>query len=158
MITDNETSSLPVLDRIRTIIKQKCGSQKKFCELTGLNEKTLSSMLQRNSSPNYEFLSTLISAFSDINVDWLITGRGEMIQQEIPNVQLTDSNKYLVERFEAVLNELHDIKDEVKKKDEIIAKQQAEIEKLKSKQIYTIEKKDGDIGNIAAEPSSELKG
>lgn len=150
-------SSLPVLERFRKIIKQKCGSQKKFCELTGINEKTLSSIFRRKSGPNYETLMAVISAFSDINVEWLMKGEGDMERKILDeSIKITDSNEYLVKRFEEVINELRDIKDEVKKKDELIIKQNEEIEKLKRKQIYKIEKKDDDVSCVA-EATPELE-
>lgn len=51
------------------------------------------------SSLSSDTLATIVSNFPDVNVDWLVTGEGEMYKKTAPNL---DINIQLLEKFYAL--------------------------------------------------------
>lgn len=77
-------------DRIRDLIKYFAdGNKRKFSQLTNLSPSVVENLVgTRQGKPSFEVLEKIICAFANINTDWLITGRGEM---------LLDDNKHFIE-------------------------------------------------------------
>jgi len=51
-----------------------------FAEASGLKAATLSSIETDRTAPSFESISAIIKAFPDLNLDWLLTGTGEMLR------------------------------------------------------------------------------
>jgi transcriptional regulator with XRE-family HTH domain len=64
------------------ILREKKGytSLTSFCEFTGLKVGTISALEKDKSSPSLETLAKLLEAFPDVNLDWLVTGTGNMLK------------------------------------------------------------------------------
>ena len=73
-------------ERIILFIKKKGLSQKKFEKAAGLSNGYINSLRR---SPTAEKMRSIIDAFPEINPQWLLTGEGEMLNQELskPDVQ-----------------------------------------------------------------------
>lgn len=67
-----------VNQRIRRIIENKSLSVNAFANAISVAQGTLASMLNRGSEPSTKTINAVLSAFPDINPDWLLTGSGEM--------------------------------------------------------------------------------
>jgi len=65
-----------VQERIVELIKAKAaGVSKDFCELTGIPESTMSSILgSRQTSPGFSVLHKIAAKFDDVNMNWLVKG------------------------------------------------------------------------------------
>ncbi|MBI9038527.1 MAG: helix-turn-helix transcriptional regulator [Bacteroidales bacterium] len=72
-----------MLDRIRLILKIKNLSSAKFAEEIGVQRSGISHILSGRNKPSLEFVHKLLNRFSDINSEWLILGKGEMIKSEV---------------------------------------------------------------------------
>lgn len=137
MNPNNKNTLKPVNVRIRIIIDKYCeGKQKKLSKLINVSEQTISSALKRDSDPSFNVLSGIISAFEYINPTWLMTGIGEIEKEkldETSSIKTTDSNEHLVKRFEEIICELKDVKNEIAIKDKKIKKLTQEINSLNQK-------------------------
>lgn len=69
-----------VKERIILFIKKKGLSQKKFEKAAGLSNGYINSL---RKSPTAEKMRSIIDAFPEINPQWLLTGEGEMLNQEL---------------------------------------------------------------------------
>jgi transcriptional regulator with XRE-family HTH domain len=51
-----------------------------FAEAAGLKVATLSSIETDRTSPSFDILAILATSFPDLNTDWLLTGKGDMLR------------------------------------------------------------------------------
>lgn len=100
----------PVLQRVRKIIDYLAISDRKFSELIGIPQTTLSSLFQRGSDPNIAIVQSIILAIPYISTEWLIFGSGDMIKQEplMPSVGYSSGRPYynvdFIGGFDLILN------------------------------------------------------
>lgn len=99
-----------VKERLITFIKQKRISQKKFEEACGLSNGYLNSL---RHAPSATKLQSILEAYPNINQVWLLTGVGEMLNeeqaQEKPVVSTTTGRPYFnvdfVAGFDLMVND-----------------------------------------------------
>lgn len=71
----------PVLDRLIQFIDSTGLSSTQFADKTGIPRPSLSQMLHgRNKSVNNQVLAKLNATFPELNILWLLFGRGDMLQ------------------------------------------------------------------------------
>ena len=84
--------------RISLLIEnQSNNNQKKFAEMIGFAPQVVSNIVSgRKSKPSFEVLTAIISSFDDLSVEWLITGKGEMLKSSIEeeNIIKEDASGY----------------------------------------------------------------
>lgn len=68
-------------DRIHELIIYFAeGNKRRFSQLTSLSPSVIENLVgSRQGKPSFDVLEKIVCAFADINADWLITGRGEML-------------------------------------------------------------------------------
>ncbi|BAP56339.1 bacteriophage CI repressor [Thioploca ingrica] len=71
-------TTMVIHQRITRVRKHKGMSQKEFSAMIGVSQSYLSEVENGKSKPSLELLSGIVNRFSDINADWLLTGRGAM--------------------------------------------------------------------------------
>lgn len=71
-----------VNNRIRIIYKSFNITLKTFSDRLDMSEGTLKSMFTRGTNPSFDILHKIANAYSEISMDWLITGKGEMYKTE----------------------------------------------------------------------------
>jgi len=64
------------IDRLKLFIKSRGVGQTKFEELVGFSRGYISKV---KTSIGADKLSNIVEVFPELNLDWLITGKGEMI-------------------------------------------------------------------------------
>ena len=105
-----------IIERIKQFAEYKEVSMRRFCEIAGIANGGFTKV----KSVGSENLLKIFNAFPDVNLTWLITGKGEMLDN---NAQTAD-NKFAMELIEK--------KDEtIKKLERTIWEQEKEIEALK---------------------------
>lgn len=67
-----------VLERVIAIVKENSKSENEFAKAIGMNQKTLNQQLKGDRSLSLDTILKIISSFDHINVDWLMTGKGDM--------------------------------------------------------------------------------
>ncbi len=81
------------LKQLRTY---KSLNQKEFAEKIGVPRSSYCDSENGNRCPNVEFMRGIAIAFPDVNIDWLLTGNGEMLKGDTAaNEALTFSNEDL---------------------------------------------------------------
>ena len=70
-------------ERIRIFRVYKSLKQSVFAELIGVSRSTLSEVENgKNKNPSTSVIVNIVDAFNDINIEWLLTGKGEMIKAD----------------------------------------------------------------------------
>lgn len=132
----------PVKERIRCVQEKYSKSQAEFARKLGVPKSTYNTMFKRGEKASFTILEAILSVFTDVSADWLLRGIGSMMLT--PDVIITDGNKYMVERFEELINEKRDLEGIISEKDKIIERLSKEKKEL--------------IGyDVAAEPEAQLK-
>ena len=113
MTMDEATNSEGVKERLVRFIDSKGISKNKFEQMCGLSKRYISNISQ---SLQPDKLRAISSVFPELNIDWLILGRGSMIRTDdekaIPDILRT------IERQAAMICDLHDEIKRLKDKNE----------------------------------------
>ncbi len=119
-------------DRIFYIIENQCNkNQKKFADLIGFSPQVVGNIVAgRRSKPSYDVLVAILSSFVDIDTDWLILGKGEMLKHpEGPAMVPQDQPKDRQKEIDRLLELLDEKDQKLKKKD-------LEIDRLKKRNTH----------------------
>lgn len=65
-------------DRINLVVAKYGKSGRKFCELMAISTGNLNSLINDDSKPGAKFLILILEQLG-ININWLLTGQGEML-------------------------------------------------------------------------------
>lgn len=65
-------------DRFKQLLEEKNLTATKFAALIKVNASAMSHILNGRSKPGFDVLDKIGQAFPDINLNWLISGKGEM--------------------------------------------------------------------------------
>lgn len=76
--------------RLKRIIDKSNLSVNAFAKRVDVPQTTLSNMIKRGTEPSTKTLNAVLSAFPEVNPDWLLTGSGEMY---LSNKLSTTENK-----------------------------------------------------------------
>jgi transcriptional regulator with XRE-family HTH domain len=71
--------------RIKKIIDFEQVTASKFADIIGVQRSSVSHILSGRNNPSLEVIQKILSAFSNLNTDWLILGEGQMFKN--PNLQ-----------------------------------------------------------------------
>jgi transcriptional regulator with XRE-family HTH domain len=91
------TPTNKINDRITLIRKYKLLNQKTFSEITGVARSTLSEVESGKNRPSSELIAGIANAFNDINIEWLLTGKDEMLKFGINGMSKVEQILELVE-------------------------------------------------------------
>ena len=69
-------------DRIKRVIEYLSVSENKFSVAIGIRQSVINSMFKRGTEPSAKIIKAIINAYPSISLDWLITGNGQMINQQ----------------------------------------------------------------------------
>ena len=75
--------------RIEKVMLQQSMTAGQFASEIGVQNSTLSHILNDRNKPSLEVLKKILSRFPEISTDWLILGQGSMYRQEIHSKELT---------------------------------------------------------------------
>ena len=70
-------------ERIEAIIRHERLSPSQFADALGVQRSGISHILSGRNKPGIDFLGKLLGQFPHINVDWLITGNGSMVNDDL---------------------------------------------------------------------------
>jgi phage repressor protein C with HTH and peptisase S24 domain len=77
-----------VSERLSLLIDNLCnGNEKRFAESIGVKPAVINNYTtgKQQSKPGFEVLSKILYRYPTVNIDWLITGHGEMLKTERKN-------------------------------------------------------------------------
>jgi transcriptional regulator with XRE-family HTH domain len=79
-----------MLDRIKEIMQQKGLNPSAFADAIQVQRSSISHILNGRNKPSLELVQKIISAFPDIDIEWLLTGQ---VSEKIkPSVQKEECN------------------------------------------------------------------
>ena len=121
---------MEITDRIKQFIDFKEITNYKFCQIIGVSN----GFLTKSRAISSDKIELIIKHFPDINLYWLITGRGEMIRgmEEV-------GHKKSISNAGNAVNLIDSHKNNIKYNDEVINAKNREIQLLE-KQIQLLEK------------------
>jgi len=83
-------------DRIRQIIDSEELTQSEFAQRVGVQRSNISHILSGRNKPSVDFLQKLLSNFTHINIDWILTGEGTMYKEDFtedkPETNIKEEN------------------------------------------------------------------
>ena len=68
-------------DRLESILHYYKINSSKLADILSVQRSGISHIMSGRNNPSYDFLVSLLEAFPEINAKWLMTGRGEMIDE-----------------------------------------------------------------------------
>lgn len=92
---------MEIHDRMRILIEELQLSSSQFADMLKIQRSAVSHLLSGRNKPSIVILEKIINEFPNINVDWLITGKGNILR----------TNKSVPVQQE-IFPENEDIKDE----------------------------------------------
>lgn len=80
-------------ERISKVIEYSNLSPSEFADEIDVQRSSISHITSGRNKPSLEFIIKIKSSFPEILWDWLVTGEGEMLKSELPDVQSTSEEK-----------------------------------------------------------------
>jgi hypothetical protein len=121
--------------RLIDFLEFKKIKKSQFYKSTGLGN----GFLDKNNNVNSDKIEIIASFYSDLNIEWLITGRGKMLRGEEPDagppapIKLpTVEGTNLIAEIKQQAEQIGILKNENKHQNELIKKLNAENERLKN--------------------------
>ncbi|HNW71156.1 MAG TPA: S24 family peptidase [Bacteroidales bacterium] len=74
---------LSINERIFQILDFYNVTRYKFSQETGISEAVLLNIYKGKNKPSYDFIEKLLNKY-EVNADWLITGNGTMVKNDLP--------------------------------------------------------------------------
>ena len=118
-----------IIERIYQLIDYKKDSVYKISKEIGVSNGYFSKTKAKNGSVGGDIIDKIVNYYTDVNVEWLITGEGPMLKQEQKSQTNTPDDKYLK------LLEEHNktLKEQLKDKEEKEALYKEKIQELQQR-------------------------
>jgi transcriptional regulator with XRE-family HTH domain len=95
-----------MIERILEILKIKNLSPAQFADLIGVQRSSISHLISGRNKPSLEFIQKILQTFPEINTDWMLSGKGPLMNQESylneevsPPVDLFQPEQVIKEKF-----------------------------------------------------------
>ena len=121
MIINNKSMETTVKERLMKYLYKKDIKSNYFCSKIGVSAAFISSM-RKSIQPDK--LYSIAVNFPDLNIEWLLTGQGNMLRKSYENVNKEDME---------LLSVVKKFQDQIEKKDEEISILKKRIEELEGK-------------------------
>ena len=77
-------------DRLKQFLTMEGLSPARFAEVMGIQRSGISHLLSGRNKPSFEFLEKMMTAYPDINPDWLILGKGRPYKSGRPEPETSE--------------------------------------------------------------------
>ncbi len=92
---------MEIKDRIRIIMEREKVPPRVFAETIGVQQSTLSHILNDRNKPSLEVVMKLHQKYDYVNLEWLLYGKGEMMaSQEETSFSSSSNSDYLPSLFD----------------------------------------------------------
>jgi transcriptional regulator with XRE-family HTH domain len=91
-------------DQLIQIMEDSGLTATRLADLVGVQRSSISHILSGRNKPSYDFILKIIEKFPDVDIEWLITGKGEKNKQKnTPEKEsIKEKNKVPAELFNEV--------------------------------------------------------
>jgi transcriptional regulator with XRE-family HTH domain len=72
-----------MIERILEILKIKNLSPAQFADLIDVQRSSISHLIAGRNKPSLEFVQKILKTFPEINTDWLLSGKGPVLDREV---------------------------------------------------------------------------
>jgi len=80
-----------------------------FAKITGFSHQVSTNYLKGKRNPTREALTTIMKVFPEINSDWLLTGRGEMLKNDSGEGNITDTPQSEIDHYKSMIEMLNEL-------------------------------------------------
>lgn len=99
-----------VNERIKELIRYLGLSDRRFAEMIGVPQTTISNLFNRNTEPSYKILNAIINQFEFVDSRWLLTGEGEMnTEKNKMTIKVINNPKSADKKMESQQVTLYDV-------------------------------------------------
>jgi len=84
-------------DRLKQFLAMENISPARFAEVMGIQRSGISHLLAGRNKPSFEFIQRMMTAYPDINIEWLILGKGRPYKSDRPGAEKTPEIEVLTE-------------------------------------------------------------
>ena|SRR5271157_1288269 len=118
-------------DRILSIIKYLHLSPSDFAEEIGVQRSSISHLISGRNKPSLEFIQKILTRYPDINTEWLLSEKGEMLRNgfEPVNNELDLEDKIVNNKKEIPEPEKRDISRIISRK-KTVDNEEKQVEKI----------------------------
>ena len=109
-----------LVKRLNLYLKSKGISVNKFATIAGINQSGLRRTLLGLMKPSAEYLTAILDAFPELSAEWLMRGKGQMLNNDVSEDELA-----------ALAGVVSDLTETLKEKNKIIAMLNKQIEENK---------------------------
>lgn len=88
-------------DRLKQFLTMEGLSPARFAEVMGIQRSGISHLLSGRNKPSFEFLEKMMTAYPDVNPEWLILGKGRPYKSDRPQVEIGDKTDLFTEIAES---------------------------------------------------------
>lgn len=82
-----------IIDRLQQVIEHEGLTVASFAKKIGVGDQTIRGIvIQKRNNPGYELIYKISQAFDWLNIEWLITGEGEMTKSSKEDNELTKNS------------------------------------------------------------------
>ena len=82
-----------MIDRIQLILKSKNLSPSQFADEIQVQRSSISHILSGRNKPSLDFIMKILTTYPEVNADWLIFGKGQMVKLEKSDQKNTEEIK-----------------------------------------------------------------
>jgi transcriptional regulator with XRE-family HTH domain len=75
-------------ERLKQFLAMENLSPARFAEVMGIQRSGISHLLAGRNKPSFEFLQKMMTAYPDINYEWLILGKGRPYKSDRPMAEI----------------------------------------------------------------------
>jgi transcriptional regulator with XRE-family HTH domain len=76
-----------MIDRIRELMDYKGLTSSQFADTVEVPRAVISHILSGRNNPSLEVVTKIVSAFPDININWVLLGEGEMLTKLVSKIE-----------------------------------------------------------------------
>ena len=77
-------------ERFKQLLDEKGLTATKFASMIKVNASAMSHILNGRSKPGFDVLDKIAQAFPDVNLNWLVSGKGEMFNNHVSEEKRKD--------------------------------------------------------------------
>ncbi len=114
-----------ISDRIKILIEELGLDSKTFATILKINPSSISHLTSGRNKPSFDFLRQVAKEFPQVNIDWLLTGKGEIFKNKTNNYVKQENEKENIS--EGIFSTI-ELPDE--KKEEKTAVEKKQIDKI----------------------------
>jgi transcriptional regulator with XRE-family HTH domain len=85
-------------DRLKQFLTMENLSPARFAEVMGIQRSGISHLLAGRNKPSFEFLQRMMTAYPDVNYEWLILGKGRPYKSDRPMPEKNENPSLFTEQ------------------------------------------------------------